>query len=135
MAGSFADYFENKVLDKYFGAVEYTPPANLYIALSTADPTDDGSGLTEPSGGAYERKLIANNKTTWTTASAGALDNAIEIAFAMATASWGVITHFAIMDALTGGNMIGHADLLESKTVGNGDTVKFAIGDLDITLD
>ena len=132
---SFSDYLELELLDQVFGALAWTAPSNVYIALSTADPLDDGSGLAEPSGGSYARKLVANNKTTWTTASTGALSNAIVIEFVAATASWGTITHFAVYDALTGGNMLGHGALSASKAVDSGDTARFAIGELDITLD
>lgn len=131
---SFADFLENELLDQMFGALAYTAPATLYIALSTTTTTDVG-GKTEPAGGSYARKAVTNNKTTWDTASGGALANAIEIAFVTATASWGTITHFAIMDASSGGNMLAHGALDTSKAVGDGDTAKFAIGDLDITLD
>ena len=53
--GGFSDYWENKILDHIFGKGSYTPPT-IYVGLSTADPTDDGSGLAEPSGNGYARK-------------------------------------------------------------------------------
>ncbi|MBN2315450.1 MAG: hypothetical protein JXM79_16085 [Sedimentisphaerales bacterium] len=52
--GSFSDYWEDKILDHIFGKVNYTPPT-IYVALSTSDPLDDASGLTEPTGNAYAR--------------------------------------------------------------------------------
>jgi hypothetical protein len=130
--GSFSDYWENEILDHIFGKGSYTPPT-VYVALSTADPTDAGSGLSEPSGDGYARKQTS--ASDWNTASGGALDNANEIAFNEATGSWGTITHFALMDAASGGNMLGHGALSESKTIGSGDTAKFAAGDLDVSLD
>jgi hypothetical protein len=130
--GSFSDYWENEILDHVFGKGSYTPPT-IYVALSTADPTDDGSGLSEPSGNAYARKQTSAGD--WNAASGGALDNANEIAFNEATGSWGTITHFALMDAASGGNMLAHGPLSQSKTVGTGDTAKFAAGDLDVSLD
>lgn len=132
--GSFSDFLELEVLDQIFGALDYAEPATLYIALSTADPTEDGSGLAEPAGGSYARKSVDNNKTTWTTAAAGALANAIAIEFVQATGDWGTITHFAIMDAASGGNMLGYGVLGTAKAIDNGDTARFAIGELDITL-
>jgi hypothetical protein len=41
----------------------------------------------------------------------------------------------AIFDAAVGGNMLAHAALSSSKTIDNGDTVIFEIGNLTITLD
>lgn len=131
--GSFSDYLENELLDHVFGNGSYTPPTNVFVALSTADPTDDGSGIAEPGAGAYARVSTAG--ADWNTAVAGALDNANEITFPEATASWGTLTHFALFDALTGGNMLGHSSLTTSKAIGIGDTAKYAAGELDVTLD
>ena len=103
------------------------------MGLSTADPGDDGSGLAEPSGGAYAR--VATAASDWNTASGGSLDNASAIEFSEATASWGTITHFALFDAATAGNMLAHGSLTASKTISSGDTASFAAGALDVTLD
>ena len=130
--GSFSDYWEDRILDHIFGKGSYTPPT-IYVALSTADPTDDGSGLSEPSGNGYARRQTG--ASDWNAASGGALDNANEIAFNEATGSWGTVTHFALMDAASGGNMLAHGALSQSKTIGSGDTAKFAAGDLDVSLD
>lgn len=132
--GSFADYLENKILDYVFGATAFTAPANIYIALSTTAITDAGGNLTEPSGGNYSRKSVANNKTTWATSSGGSLSNAIQIDFAQASASWGQVVDFALMDASSGGNMLAYGTLTTAKTIDNGDTASFAAGQLTLTL-
>jgi hypothetical protein len=130
--GSFSNYWENNILDHIFGKANYTPPT-IYVGLSTADPTDDGSGLAEPGGNGYAR--VQTSAVDWNAASAGTIDNANDISFAEATGSWGTITHFALFDAATAGNMLAHGSLSESKSIGSGDTVKFAAGDLDVSLD
>ena len=130
--GSFSDYLENELLDHLFGKGSYTPPA-IYVALSTADPLDNGSGLAEPSGNGYARAQTAG--TDWNAASGGAIDNANAIVFSEATGNWGTITHFALMDAASGGNLLVHGALSTSKSIGNGDTAEFAAGDLDVLLD
>jgi len=134
--GSFSNYAENKVLDHIVGKTSFTMPTNIYVALSTADPTDAGSGIAEPSGNGYARKqTVAAN---WNAAANGSISNAQDIQFDQATGSWGTITHFALFDALTDGNMLAHGSLGTSKTITNGDTAKFAggtPGQLVITLD
>ena len=130
--GSFSDYWENIILDHIFGKGSYTPPT-IYAGLSTADPTDDGSGLAEPSGNAYTR--VQTSACDWNAASNGSLENAGEITFDQATGSWGTITHFALFDAATAGNMLAHGALSQSKAIGNSDTARFETGDLDISLD
>jgi hypothetical protein len=56
------------------------------------------------------------------------------LSFSASGGSWGTITHFAIFDALTSGNMLFYGALTASKVVGDGDTLEFAATDLDITL-
>ncbi len=132
---SFGNYLENELLDHVFGNSAYSAPATLYLALSTADPTDDGSGLNEPSGGSYARLGVTNNLTNFPAATGGSKSNGVDFTFVTATASWGVISHMAIFDAVSGGNMLAHAALTSSKTIDNGDTVIFEAGNLTITLD
>jgi len=130
--GSFADFWEDEILDHLFGKGAYTPPT-IYVGLSTADPGDDGTGLSEPSGNGYARKVTA--ASDWDAASGGALDNANTIEFAEATGNWGTVTHFALFDAATSGNLLAHGSLTQSKTIDDGDTARFAAGDLDVSLD
>ncbi len=133
---SFSNYLENKVLDHLFGAVTYAPSATLYIALNTGIPTDDaGTTFQEPAGNAYARVAVTNNKTNWTTAANGALENATVVTFPTALGPWGTVTHFGIYDNSTGGNILGSGALVLSKAIVSGDTASFASGALDISLD
>lgn len=132
--GSFSDYLENTLLDEVFGGTNYAPAATHYFALFTAAPSDSGGG-TEVAGGSYTRKSVTNNTTNYPNASGGTKSNGTAVTFVTSTGSWGTITHFAIFDASTSGNMLAWGALAASKTVGSGDTFNIAIGDLTITLD
>lgn len=129
---SFSNYLENKILNHIAGKATYTPET-WHIALSTADPGEDGSAIAEPSGNGYARVQTA--PADWNTSTAGLLDNANVISFPEATGSWGTITHFAIFSASSGGNFLGSGALTESKAIGSGDTLKFAAGDCNVTQD
>ena len=129
--GSFNDYTEAKVLDHIVGKTSFTMPT-AYIGLSTADPTDDASGLAEPSGSGYAR--VATTGADWDAAAAGATANAAVITFPEASGAWGTVTHFFLADASTAGNMLAHGTLDASRVVTSGITPRFAIGALDITL-
>jgi len=129
---SFSDYLELKVLDHVFGKAAYVMPT-AYVGLSTADPLDTGVGLAEPVGGAYAR--VATAAIDWNAAAAGAINNANALTFPAATASWGTISHFAVFDAATAGNLLASGVLTVAKAVGTGDTVKFDVGQLSATLD
>jgi hypothetical protein len=130
--GGFSDYWENKILDHIFGKGSYTPPT-IYVGLSTADPTDNGSGLSEPTGNGYAR--VQTSASDWNAASNGSLDNAGNITFAQASSNWGTITHFALFDATTAGNMLAYGVLSQSKSISESDTARFEAGDLQISLD
>ncbi|NIQ91004.1 MAG: hypothetical protein GWM98_04640 [Nitrospinaceae bacterium] len=132
---SFGDYLENEVLDHVFGADSYSPPASLYVGLSSTDPGDDGSGITEPSGGAYARVEVTNNTTNWPAAVSGAKANGTLISFPKATALWGTMAWVIIMDAASGGNFLAGGALTASKIVDVNDQPSFSAGDIVVTLD
>ena len=125
----FTDFLEDKIIDHMLRNQSYSPPSAIYLALFTTATSDAGGG-TEVSGGSYARQVV-----TLAAASGGASSNSADITFPQATADWGTITHVALMDALTGGNMLMHTALDASKTINNGDTFKINAGDLDVTVD
>lgn len=125
----------------------------VYLALSTltADPT---GGPTEPSGGSYARVQTNNADGTplspnrWTTAALATTSstgtvwgadavttwNAVAINFPAPTGSWGTVKSLYLMDAASGGNVIGAWNLLIARTVASGDpALGFDIGALRIT--
>jgi len=126
----FSTYLENKIIDHMLRNQSYTPPTTVYVALFTADNGLEGGVITgEVSGGSYARQAL-----TLTAASDGESSNSSDITFPQATADWGTITHVALMDASTGGNVLMYSALDASKTVNNGDTFKINAGDLDMTV-
>jgi len=132
MAGSKNDYFELEILKWATGQVNDLGTAPTpYIALYTVAPTDAGGG-TEVTGGSYARQ---DSSGKWAAPAAGAVETNAEIAFAQATADWGTVVAFAILDAITAGNFLYWADLTASKTVNSGDTFKFPSGNIDLTED
>jgi len=137
MAGTFSDYLENELLNHVFRTATYTSASNLYVGLSlstmagaTADAYTGTTVIGEVSGGAYVRKKC----NTWDSSSAGATANTGAITFAQATADWGTVKYFFIADRTTLGNILVWGNLTTAKAVSSGDTLKFATGDLDITL-
>ena len=132
---SFFNYLENAVLDHIVGKTTYALPT-CYIGLSSSTPAEDGTSVTEPSGGSYARVSTAG--ADWNAASAGATSNANAITFAQATADWvsgSNLTHLVAYDAVTAGNPLFYGALTVAKPVLNGDTASFPAGDIDITLD
>ncbi|MCR4300971.1 MAG: hypothetical protein NUV51_05115 [Sulfuricaulis sp.] len=138
------DYLENKIVDHVFRTSSYTKPTVLAVALYAAAPGETGGG-TEVTGGAYAR--VSNNplNTNWnatqggttgdSSGTGGLTDNAGVLTFPTPTANWGVVTHFAILDAATAGNFLLYGALTTPKTVNNGDPAPtFPAGALDVTF-
>jgi hypothetical protein len=142
MAGSASDYLEKKILDLVLGAVAFTAPVTVYVALFTDSNTAaqrDANTVTEVTGGSYARSTVTNNATNFPAAtgtSPASKSNGTAISFANPTANWGTVNAFGIYDALTVGNLLYWGDLTIPKTINNGDTgVSFAISTLTVTCD
>lgn len=147
-AQALTDYLENKVIDWLFRGQTFTPPATIYVALYTTSCNDAGGGTeVSTSGTGYARAAVTSSLANWagtqsagsTTASSGtggqtSNNNAITIGSATTTA-WGTVTHFALMDASTAGNMLICQALTASKTINGGDALpSFAAGALTVTF-
>ena len=123
-----SDYAENAILNT-LRSVAWTA-FDAYVALFTTATTDAGGG-TEVTGGAYARQLVGLSAAS---GAGGLTSNAADIVFPTATADWGTVTHVAIMDAATGGNMIMHSPLDASKAIATGDTFKINATELVCTI-
>jgi hypothetical protein len=125
-----SDYLENKVLDHVLGNSAFSQPGTLYLGLWTADDgLEAGTQTSECSGGSYARQTI-----TFDAASGGSSDSAATVTFPAATGNWGTITHVAVMDASTSGNVLFHGAVTTSKTIETGDTFQVSAGNLTISL-
>jgi len=136
-----SNYLENKVLDHVLGegARTFTSPATLYLALfnntsGNALANLEAGTLTDEistSGTAYGRQTVdfaaaasgtaaTNGTVTWTTA----------------TASWGTVTHVAVMDGGTvgSGNVLFYGALTASKAIDTGDTFQISSSNLTVSL-
>ena len=127
-------YSANRILDRNFGGTAYTPPTTFYFGLSTTTIQIDGTGATEPSGGAYARVALTNDKTNWGTAANASLTNSAAVTFVESTASWGTITYCGIWDALTAGNIWFFDVLTPARAVASATTVLFAIGSITVSM-
>lgn len=138
---AMTDFLENKLIDWFFrgqaigitgaSAAAGTGPAALFFGLLTAAPSDTGGG-TEVSGGSYARVSVSTStanfagtqsagSTAVSSGTGGTTSNNGTITFPAPTANWGVVTHFGVYDAASGGNLLIHGALTVSKTINNGD--------------
>ena len=132
-----SNYLENKVLDHVLTATGYTAPTTRYLALFTNTSTNAAANLeagtltdeVSNSGTAYTRKTV-----TFAAASGGSSATNATVTFDAATASWGTITHVAVMDNSTGGNVLFWGAVTTSKAIDSGDTFQVTSGNLTISL-
>lgn len=132
------NYAQEKVLDAIHNATALTSPTTLYFGLSTTTPAEAGTGVTEPSGGAYARVAVTCNTTNFPNATGGTngstISNGTAITWPTSTATWGTVTYLVVFDALTGGNLWEYGALTSSYTIGSGTTFSIPSSDLTITL-
>ena len=128
---SFTNHTENLVLTWLLTTGSATRPTAWYVGLFTAAPSDAGGG-TEVSGSGYVRKATGTITVSGTDTTA---TNSAAIEFAAASGgNWGTITHAAIFDAETSGNMIAWAQLTTARTINDGDVFRIPATSLTVTL-
>ena len=126
MSDAKSNYLELKVLAHFLGTSSTSAPSAVYLSLHTSSPGEDDGN--EISGNGYSRQAI-----TFAAASSGsAASNSVE-EFTASGGAFGTITHFGIHDASTAGNLLYYGALTASKTIADGDTLRFASGAITIT--
>lgn len=125
---AFTDYLENHLLNLVLRGTTFTPPMAVYLALYTSNPGEAGTG-TEVSGGNYARQQL-----TFAAPNGKATENTNPVVFPTATVAWGNITHTAIVDAPTGGNVLFYSPLAAPRTIGVGDFFESRAGDHVVSL-
>lgn len=128
-SGKASNYFEDQISEYSFrGGYDFNT-ATVYLALYISNPDEDNSG-TEVSGGSYVRQIASFNSPA-----NGIVTNDSLITFPTATSDWGDITHFAIFDAETGGNMLVYSEIYPQNAVNSTDTATVQAGQITITID
>ena len=114
-------YTENALLNHLFRGQAYITPGTLYLGVGKSAPNEAGTGFTEPTAPSYARYEITSNTTNWTEPISGSLSNSTAFRFTEAEESWTTaaapLTHWALFDAPTGGNMLFFGSLLKAQEV------------------
>lgn len=120
--GGKTDYYRNRLLDAELRGQTLTFPATWYVALFLqGSPPSAAGGGTEVAGPSvttgYQRQAISAGLALWlptqgsggagaaSSGSTGRVSNASSITFGAPLTNWGTVAYFALMDALTSGNM------------------------------
>lgn len=127
---ALSDYAEKLLLDWMMTAGAATRPTAWYVALYTAAPSDSGGG-TEVSGAGYARQSVTFDAGS---SPGGTTSNSGVVSFTASGGAYGTVTHIGIFDAVSAGNLLWHGALTASKTIGDGDTLEFSVGNIDLTM-
>lgn len=104
----------------------------LYVALFTADPTDDNVTANEVSAGWYARQALGSLSAPVGTGVATSNNN--QVTWNAVTDSSVTVTHIGLYDASSGGNLRYSEALDESKTYAVDDVPIIAANALTITF-
>lgn len=119
-----SDYLENLAVNHLLRNQAHTPTAQVFAALYS-DATTDAGGGTEAVGGSYARQVVTLGAPV-----NGEASNSVAVDWLnMPAGAW---THIAILDAVTGGNMLFHGPLGSTKTTIAGQNLTLAPGELDV---
>lgn len=148
MAGNKSNYLATAVLEHVLGKTTYTAPSSVYFGLWTVTLDDQSTGSTAgeptdtysagPPEQGYKRITKTNNTTTWPSAigvDVATKSNGVAITWPTAGADWGTITHFAICDDVSTGNILYWGQLTTAKVISAGDTASFSATALVVTED
>lgn len=117
----------NRLLNGSLGAASYTEPTTpMKLALVTSTGTATSPG-TEVAGGSYARQTV-----TLGSASAGATSNTNAVEFAGLPEC--TVDGFEVWDSAGSPRRVWWAPLPEPRDFEAGDSARFGIGELDVTL-
>lgn len=132
-----SNYTENNVINALLRGVAFPLPTKTYLSLHTANPGESGgSEVSTTNWPSYVRKDAANGEaidTGWNEPVDGVTTNLQQVLYPSHNGASAItITHWAVYDAPTGGNMLNYAALNTPRTLQPGDVFVFDAGSLTV---
>lgn len=133
----FSDYTAQSTINYWLLGTSMPTVTNRYLALFTADPKDDNSGVANEISGAWYARQLANSWTAPVSnvdgTSGTVTKNSTQISFAAVTGSSVTVTHWGLYDAVTGGHLLYSGALSASKSLNVSDVLTLASEQLVMT--
>lgn len=131
---AFGNYTELRTLDFWFKAnsLSTPPPSDVYVSLHTGDPGDTGAN--EATTGGYAR-VVQTFAAASTDGGSGvtSISSNADITLGTFTGA-ATFTYMGIWDGVSGGTFLAGGALSTSRTVANGDQIKFSSGNITVSL-
>ena len=134
-----SNYTEANVINALLRGVTFPLPSTVYVSLHTASAGETGGNeVSTANWPAYVRKDAAVGgaiATGFAAPTDGVTTNAKQITYpGMNGASNVTVSHWALYDAATGGNLLAYGALQTARTLQPGDVFVFDIGALTVTM-
>lgn len=125
-------YFKNLVAEHIWHITGASSlPGKYYLALSSTEPVESGTGVTEPGAASgYARVEMAGLSK----AAAGVVSNTAQISWPKVTTNSGTVTYWALYDAKSGGNLLMGGLLDDTKHLDKGTTVLIPAGEFSLKV-
>lgn len=130
---SLSNYAENKTLNMWLRKepVDVTTSYDVYMGLFKAETgleENDLNTMVEVNEPTSYTRVRVQDFGGYSQSTSGESTNVNDVEFATALNDWGVITHTALMDAPTGGNVIMWGPLKNPREIFAGDAVRIRSG-------
>jgi hypothetical protein len=133
----FSDYSAQATINYWLLGTAMPTVSNRYLAVFTADPKDDNSGVSNEVSGSWYARQVANSWTAPVSnvdgTSGTVTKNSAQISFAAVTGSSVTVTHWGLYDAATGGHLLYSGALTTSKSLNVSDVLTLASEQLVMT--
>ena len=127
---SMTDWCELKMLQ---ALVSEAP--QMYLALFTGGPADDGTGGTEVSGAGYVRPLIPFGAPAADGDGSTRMSNVSAFNFPTAGEDWGTVSAWGVFDAQTDGHLLWFQEFDVPQSVPSGSVVAVREGDVSVSAE
>lgn len=121
---ALTNFAETTLINSVLRGVSFVPPASLFVALHTSDPTETGTA-NEVAGGGYTRQPV-----TFSAPTDGAAPSSVLVSFTVTGVNIGQVTHCSIWDAVSSGNAWLKGPLRISLPLNDGDVIRFDVAAL-----
>jgi hypothetical protein len=122
---AYSDGLVAMINDYVHRGVAMTLPADLFYGLSTTEPANDGTNITEPADANYARQAVPRDVASFDATAARDTVSAVDVSWPASTgggAGYGDVGWIPIFDALTVGTFLGYLTLdeIQNLTAGIG---------------
>lgn len=125
-------YFKNLVAEHIWHITGASPlPGEYYLALSSTQPLEDGTGVTEPDAAAGYTRVAMSGLSK---ANAGVVSNTTAISWPKTTMNSGTISYWALYDASANGNPLMGGALDDLKHLDKGATISIPVGKFSLKV-